>query len=101
MWIYTSTPPYNFMARDNFTFYKQKQCTLQRNLQCIFFRDGKSEDEDEDEDYDGCNGDSGDFPSLENSGKTSPSSGEYYIIVAVNMSAWELACSYIRILSSR
>jgi hypothetical protein len=41
------------------------------------FRDGKSDDEDDDEDYDGCNGDSGDFPSLENSGKTSPSSGEY------------------------
>jgi hypothetical protein len=60
------------------------------------FRDGKSEDEDEDEeDYDGCNGDSGDFTSLENSGKTSPSSGEYYVIVAVHMCTLEFACNVL------
>jgi hypothetical protein len=51
----------------------------------LSFRDGKSDDEDDDEDCDGFNGDSGDFPSLENSGKTSPSSGEYFMAGAVNV----------------
>jgi hypothetical protein len=52
----------------------------------LSFRDGKSDDEDDDDDdCDGFNGDSGDFPSLENSGKTSPSSGEYTTDGAVNL----------------
>jgi hypothetical protein len=64
---------------NNFNIDISRNCAHFRKIYNIyFFRDGKSEDEDEDEDYDGCNGDSGDFPSLENSGKTSPSSGEYY-----------------------
>jgi hypothetical protein len=50
----------------------------------LSFRDGKSDDEDDDDDCDGFNGDSGDYPSLENSGKTSPSSGEYPAAGAVN-----------------
>ena len=44
---------------------------------CYNYRDGKSDDEDEDDDFEECNGDSGDFQSLEHSGKTSPSSGEW------------------------
>jgi len=50
----------------------------------LSFRDGRSDDEDDDEDCEGFNGDSGDFPSLENSGKTSPSSGEYPTAGAAN-----------------